>query len=140
MRKHLYAFLFLASSMVFAGVAKAQVIVVANSSVSADSVSKSELSDVFTGAASKLKDGSHVKPVLLKDGATHSEFVSSYVGKSPVAFLLTWRGLTLSGQAAMPRTFESEAALVEYVAHTPGAIGYVSKATPHEGVKVLAVQ
>jgi hypothetical protein len=40
----------------------------------------------------------------------------------------------------MPKSLESEAAVVEYVAHTAGAIGYISKATPHEGVKVIAVR
>jgi len=29
---------------------------------------------------------------------------------------------------------------VEYVAHNTGAVGYISKATPHEGVKVLAIR
>ena len=40
----------------------------------------------------------------------------------------------------MPKSIDSEAAMVEYVAHNPGAIGYIGKATPHEGVKVLAVK
>jgi hypothetical protein len=30
--------------------------------------------------------------------------------------------------------------VVEYVAHTTGAVGYIGKATPHEGVKVLGVR
>jgi hypothetical protein len=29
--------------------------------------------------------------------------------------------------------------MVALVAHTPGTIGYIDKATPHEGVKVLEV-
>jgi hypothetical protein len=40
----------------------------------------------------------------------------------------------------MPKSLDSEAAMVEYVARNAGAIGYISKATPHEGVKVLAVR
>jgi hypothetical protein len=40
----------------------------------------------------------------------------------------------------MPRTLDSETALVEYVAHTAGAIGYIGKSSPHEGVKILAVR
>jgi ABC-type phosphate transport system substrate-binding protein len=40
----------------------------------------------------------------------------------------------------MPKSLDSEAAVVDYVAHNPGAIGYISKATPHDGVKVLAVR
>jgi len=29
---------------------------------------------------------------------------------------------------------------VEFVAHNAGTVGYISKAAPHEGVKVLAVR
>jgi hypothetical protein len=40
----------------------------------------------------------------------------------------------------MPRTLDSEAAVVDFVAHTPGAIGYINRTTPHEGVKTLIVR
>jgi ABC-type phosphate transport system substrate-binding protein len=139
-KKLLYVFLFLAAAQLFSGFAGAQVVVIANPSVKAAEVSKSDLRDVFTGAASNLKDGSHVTPVLLKSGSAHSEFLAEYIGKDDTAFRASWRSLVFSGQATMPKSLDSEAAVVEYVAHNPGAIGYISKATPHEGVKVLAVR
>jgi ABC-type phosphate transport system substrate-binding protein len=37
----------------------------------------------------------------------------------------------------MPKTCDSEAALIEYVAATPGAIGYVSRISPQDNVKTL---
>ena len=120
--------------------AQAQVIVIANPSVKSDSISKNELRDVFTGASSDLSGGSHVTPALLKQGAAHDEFLSAYVGKNDTSLRISWRNLVFSGQATMPKSLESEVAMVEYVAHTSGAIGYVAKATPHEGVKVLAVR
>jgi hypothetical protein len=40
----------------------------------------------------------------------------------------------------MPKSLEPDSVVVEFVAHTAGAIGYISKATPHEGVKVLVVR
>jgi hypothetical protein len=40
----------------------------------------------------------------------------------------------------MPRTLESDTAVVEYVAHTAGAIGYIGRTTPHEGFKTLVVR
>jgi hypothetical protein len=81
-----------------------------------------------------------VTPVLLKTGSAHDEFLSAYIGKNDTAFRAGWRSLVFSGQAAMPKSLDSEAAVVEYVAHNAGAIGYIGKATPHEGVKVLAVR
>ena len=140
MKKLIYALLLAASASVFEAQARAQAIVIANPSVKSADVSKGDLRDVFTGAASSLKDGSHVTPVLLKSGAAHDDFLSEYVGKNDTAFRASWRSLVFSGQATMPKSLDSETAVVDFVAHNPGAIGYIGKATPHDGVKVLAVK
>jgi ABC-type phosphate transport system substrate-binding protein len=140
MKNILIALFVVFGSLALATRAQAQAIVIANPSVKSADVSKSDLRDVFTGAASSLKDGSHVTPVLLKSGAAHEEFLSAYVGKNDSAFRAGWRSLVFSGQASMPKSLDSEAAVVEYVAHNAGAIGYIGKGTPHEGVKVLAVR
>jgi ABC-type phosphate transport system substrate-binding protein len=140
MKKLLFAFLLAASASVFVAQAHGQAIVIANPSVKAADVSKGDLKDVFTGGASSLKDGSSVTPVLLKSGAVHDEFLSVYVGKNDTTFRAGWRSLVFSGQATMPKSLDSEAAVVEFVSHNAGAIGYIGKATPHEGVKVLTVK
>jgi len=140
MKKLLYVFLFVAVTSIFTAGAQAQAVVIANPSVKSADVSKNDLRDVFTGASSSLKDGSHVTPVLLKQGGAHDDFLAAYIGKNDTAFRASWRSLVFSGQATMPKSFDSEAAVVEYVAHTAGAIGYIGKATPHDGVKVLAVR
>jgi ABC-type phosphate transport system substrate-binding protein len=139
MKKLMFVFLALAASSILAARAQAQAIVIANPSVKVAGVSKSELKDVFTGGSSSL-GGSHVTPVLLKGGAANDEFLSAYVGKSDGAFMAGWRSLVFSGQASMPKTVDSEAAMVDFVAHNPGAVGYVGKAAAHEGVKVLEVK
>ncbi|MFZ1086956.1 MAG: hypothetical protein WAN35_18485 [Terracidiphilus sp.] len=140
MKKLLSIFLLLAAASIFAVHAQAQVIVIANPSVKATEVSKSDLRDVFTGAATELKDGSRVVPILLKAGTAHEEFLQAYIGKNDTAFRASWRSLVFSGQATMPKSLDGDAAVVEFVAHNSGAIGYISKATPHEGVKVLTVK
>ena len=120
--------------------ARAQVVVIANNSVGAPSISQADLHDVFTGSASSFKGGGQVSPVLLKSGSAHEAFLDKYVGKSDAGFRAGWRSLLFSGQSTMPRTFDSDAEVVEYVAHTPGAIGYISSGSPHAGVKTLAVR
>jgi ABC-type phosphate transport system substrate-binding protein len=140
MKNLLYAFLLVASASIFVVQAKAQVIVIANPSVKATEISKSDLRDVFNGAATSLKDGSRVVPILLKAGATNEEFLQAYIGKSDTAYRAGWRSLVFSGQASMPKSLDTDAAVVEFVAHSNGAIGYISKASPHEGVKVLTVK
>jgi hypothetical protein len=140
MKQRMFIVIFFLCGGVFARRAAAQDAVVANPSVKAMEVSSGDLRDVFTGAASSFKDGSHVTPVLLKSGPVNDSFLSLYIGKSDAAFRANWRSLLFSGQGVMPRSFDSEAALVDYVAHTPGAVGYIAKGSPHEGVKVLSVK
>ena len=138
-RKLILSLLILAGSLCCRSL-EAQVVVIANPSVKSAEVSTVDLRDVFTGNSSTFKDGSHVTPVLLKQGPVNDGFLTLYVGKSDAAFRANWRSLLFSGQVAMPRTFDSEIAMVEYVAHTAGAVGYISHSTPHEGVKVLGVR
>jgi ABC-type phosphate transport system substrate-binding protein len=140
MKNVLRVSLFLAAAMLLGAAAQAQVIVIANNSVKSAEITKSDLRDVFNGAATSLKDGSHVTPVLLKGGAAHDAFLADYVGKNDTAFRAGWRSLVFSGQASMPKSLDSEAAMVDYVAHTAGAVGYINKATAHDGVKVLSVK
>lgn len=116
------------------------VVFIANSSVKGSEYSKADVRDVFTGASSTLKSGSQVTPVVLKQGVVHEDFLTRFVGKSDSAFRANWRSIVFSGQGVMPRTVDSESAMVEYVAHTAGAVGYIGKPTLHEGIKTLAVR
>lgn len=138
MTKNLFFALSMYLCLVWGRSAHAQLVVIANPSVKAMEISKSELRDVFTGSSSTV-GGTHVTPVL-QSGSLQDEFLNHYIGKSSTAFRATWRGLVFSGQNAMPHTLDSDAAVVEYVAHTPGAIGYIERSTPHDGVKTLAVK
>jgi ABC-type phosphate transport system substrate-binding protein len=133
----LFAVLF---ALQFATSARAQVLVIANPSVKAADIRKSDLRDVFTGNATSLPDGSRVVPILLKAGAVHEEFLQVYIGKNDTAYRAGWRSLVFSGQASMPKSLDGDAAVVDFVAHNAGAIGYIGKATPHDGVKVLVVK
>jgi ABC-type phosphate transport system substrate-binding protein len=139
MKKLLYALLIAASASIFVVQAKAQVIVIANNSVKASEVSKNDLKDVFTGASTSL-GGGNVVPILLKSGTANEEFLQAYIGKNDTAYRAGWRSLVFSGQATMPKSVDGDAAVVEFVSHNAGAIGYISKATPHEGVKVLTIK
>jgi ABC-type phosphate transport system substrate-binding protein len=127
MKKLLYAFLLAASASIFVVQAKAQVIVIANNGVKATEVSKNDLKDVFTGASTSLGGGSVVP-------------IQAYIGKNDTAYRAGWRSLVFSGQATMPKSVDGDAAVVEFVSHNAGAVGYISKASPHDGVKVLAIK
>lgn len=117
-----------------------EVVVIVNNGVKATAVSGDDIRGVFSGEKSSLGDGSHVTPVTLKGGPSHEAFLKLYVGKGDSAFRTGWRNLVFTGQGSMPKMLDTEAALLDYVAATPGAIGYVSKATNRAKVKTLEIR
>jgi hypothetical protein len=119
--------------------ATADVKVIANPTISAVSTTSAEIKAVFLETKTSLSDGSRVQPVILK-GSASGTFARSYLGKSAIGLETYYRGLVFSGTGVIPKMFASETEVVEYVAKTRGAVGYVSTSATTNGVKVLVVR
>ena len=115
-------------------------ILVVNKSVSISAINSAEVRDLFTGVRSRFSDGSRAVPVILKGGPAHEVFLRNYVGDNPDEFRVRWRKAVFTGQGSMLKELNSESALQDYIAATPGAIGYVSRVTAGDSVKVLTVR
>jgi TonB family protein len=113
--------------------------IVANPSVKADSISVDELRSVFLAERDSLSDGSHVEPVFERAGAVHETFLREFLKESNESLQNRYGALVFTGKVAMPKSLNSDAEVMAYVARTRGAIGYVSASASSEGVKVLAV-
>jgi ABC-type phosphate transport system substrate-binding protein len=121
-------------------VANAQdVIFVANRGVQISGIKVSDLRAIFMGEKTRFADGSHAVPVIRKGGPAHEVFVKNYFDESPNDFREQWRKEVFTGQGSMPKSFDSESALIEYVSATPGTIGYVSRIGPEANVKSLTL-
>jgi hypothetical protein len=130
----------LSSLVVVSSVASAQdVTLVANESVNIPRISSANVRAIFLGAKTRFSDGSHAVPVTLKGGAVHEVFLRNLVGESAGEFRAQWRRAVFTGQGAMPRAFDSESALLDYVTATPGALGYVSHVPPGCHVKSIPI-
>jgi hypothetical protein len=114
------------------------VVLVANKGVQISEITDADLRAIFMGTRTRFADGSHAVPVTLKGGPVHEVFLRNHVGEGPEEFRSRWRKMVFTGQGAMPKAFDSESALIEYVAATPGALGYVSRISPQDSVKFLA--
>jgi hypothetical protein len=118
--------------------ARAQnVVLVANKGVKISQITIADLRAIFMGTKTRFADGSHAVPVTLKGGPVHEVFLKNYVGEGPEEFRSQWRKVVFTGQGAMPKAFDSESALIEYVAATPGAVGYASRISSPDDVKRL---
>ena len=127
--------LILASSIARAGDVK----IIANSSVQAASISTGELKSVFLEEKNSLGDGTHVEPVLQKDGPVHDAFLHEYLDKTDDDLRTYYRALVFTGRGSMPKEVSSDADVVAYVTRTRGAIGYIDVETEADGVRTLVV-
>jgi len=119
--------------------ASADVVLIANQSVSASSISKEDVKKIFTNKKVKWDDGNQIVVATLKEGAAHKDFLDAYLSKSPSQFWAYWRKQMFTGQGSLPKQFDSEKEALDYVAGMEGAIGYVSAGTPANNVKVLSI-
>jgi hypothetical protein len=133
----IWIMLIVSASFCWVAGAEAQVVIIANAGMKVDSISKDDVRDVFTGAATNLRFGPHARPVLMTKGRLNDEFMGAYVGMKEAEFRAGWVSLVFSGKMVMPPSFDSEGEVVEYVARHPFTLGYIHAGTPHDGVKVL---
>lgn len=135
-------YLLVATLCILAGqtLSAADLKVIANRSIGASEVSLEELKGVFLATRTSLSDGSHVEPVLEKDGPVHEAFLKGYLSKSDAALQTYYRSLVFTGKGSMPKMLATDAEVVAYVAKTKGAIGYVSVGASTAGVKTLDIK
>lgn len=113
--------------------------IVANPGLKANFISAGELKSVFMAERNSLRNGSHVHPVFERTGPAHEIFLRKFLGETDESLQSHYGALVFTGKAAMPKSFNSDAEVLAYVAKTRGAIGYISASASADGVKILAV-
>ena len=108
---------------------KTRVLVVSNNGVKDTSLVKDDVANIFLGKKSTFSDKSNIVIVTLAKGQTHENFLKTYLNKTPSQFANYWKKQVFTGKAKAPKSFKTEKELVEFVAKTKGAIGYISPAT-----------
>ncbi len=115
----------------------AQVAVIANKSVTETEITKAKLIEVFTLSTNKWKNGDKIVVFDLKtEGKVRSDFYS-YLGKSPDDLKKIWMRAQLTGEGTAPKSLGSEYEVLEKVASTNGAIGFVALDKVNSSVKIL---
>src|ERR1700733_100458 len=90
--------------------------IIANASVKADTITATELRRVFLQEKISLADGTHVQPVLRKDGPVHRTFLQRYVGVTGDELQTFYRTLLFTGKGTMPKELGSDNEVISYVA------------------------
>jgi ABC-type phosphate transport system substrate-binding protein len=78
--------------------------------------------------------------VLPDDHPVHEAFAKEKLGLYPYRLRQTWDRLSFSGMASAPIEVRDENEMRARVRATPGAIGYTSKDTGYDGIKILRLE
>ncbi|HEY9247790.1 MAG TPA: hypothetical protein VIO38_01600 [Rariglobus sp.] len=134
-------FLLLALLLGLASAARAQdVSFIVNPQGADAAISADDLKAVLLGNKTKWDGGGLVKLAVLTTGAAHDKVMHDHVQRSADQFDKYWKKLVFSGKGVMPAQAADDAAMIDYVSKTPGALGYVSAGAVTDKVKVLALK
>jgi ABC-type phosphate transport system substrate-binding protein len=115
--------------------------VVVNAGNSTASLSKEKLAAYFLKKETRWGDGSKVAVVDRAPGAAvRAAFSKSVLGKDVAAVKSYWQRLLFSGKETPPAELDSDREVIDFVAKSPGGIGYVAAgADLPAGVKALRI-
>lgn len=115
-------------------------IVITNVSSDADSISASDLRDIYNGDRVFWKTGKRIRVARLSDDNDASEkFLTVVVGKSPSQFVQHWRHKLFSGKGLPPKVIDDAEKMMTYIEENEGSIGFIpsSKRVTSEKIKIL---
>lgn len=113
-------------------------VVIANSTVAADSLSAEALKDIYTGKTRYWDDGQAIIIILVPDKTEVALKQAS--GMDGSQFKIFWQRLMFSGRGSEPKKAPDAAALVALVAATKGALALVPADASLNGVKIIEVK
>ena len=114
--------------------------IIANPALRISEISAAELKSIYLGTKTSLKEGGQIQPVLARDAKRMDQFAAQYLGKSSAALETYYRSLIFTGKGSMPVSLASDEQIIDYVAHTPGAIAFVQESNANDRVKTLRVK
>ena len=123
-----------------ATVQAADVAYIVNAQSTETALSADDLKSVLLGNKIKWDGGGVIKLAVLTAGPVHDQVMQERAQRSADQFDKYWKKLVFNGKGVLPVQAADDAAVVDYVAKTPGALGYVAAASVTAQVKVLTIK
>lgn len=136
------AFQYLASAILFFVTANSGAVeLIANPEVPAENLTRSVVRSIFSMRMTSWPSGMPIRVFVLGDkNNLHASFSKRILGVFPHQLRRAWNRQIFSGTGQAPEKVESEREMLDKVARTPGAIGYISEEMINEQIRTLAVE
>lgn len=113
-------------------------VVIGTSELSPQSLSRSEVVDIYMGRMKRLKNGTYLIPVDIQtENPMRSGFYHELMDKNLSEINSYWARLVFTGRGVPPRQAESVDEIIEIIKHNKGAIGYVPLEAVTDDVHIL---
>ncbi len=101
-------------------------------------ISRDSLRAIFSMRLQNLEPRIPLTVFVLHSGhPVHDEFSKNVLGVFPYQLQRSWDRGVFSGTGRAPIVVRSEEEMLQRVAQTPGAIGYVSSVNEYAGIRVV---
>ncbi len=121
----------------FSNTASADVIIIINNNSPDNNLSKNDIKKIYSGHMTKWSNNDTIILTVLPKAEFHKKFLREFVKKTPSQFNATWKKMVFTGKGRPPKSFKTIEAMVNYVAETDGAIGYVIADVNPDKVKII---
>jgi ABC-type phosphate transport system substrate-binding protein len=119
----------------------AEVVAVVATTNPVTTLSKSQIADIFLGKLTRFPDGHLVVPIdQVESSAVREAFYLEFAGKSPAQIKAYWSKIIFTGRGQPPPEVANAAAVKQFLAKNPDAIGYLERERVDDSVKVVLTQ
>lgn len=116
----------------------ADVVAVVSAKSSIESLSNSQITDIFLGRRTRFPDGSSAIPIDLPEGsAARNEFYTRLADMSPSKMKAYWSRIIFTGRGQPPNTAATSIDAKKLLLANPNAISYIDKSLVDSSVRVV---
>lgn len=133
--------LLLLGAMPWAAADEARVLLVANAGVDSPRLTRDTTRALFAMRQRTWPDGRAARIFVLPNRhPVHARFVKQRLSVYPHQLQLAWDRVVFSGTGQAPHRVATQAEMLEQIATTPGALGYLEREYLDERVQVITIQ
>lgn len=118
-----------------------EIVVIANKDVPTEHLTAEAIKKIFLGDTINWEANEGIVVVLLRDETVHKAFIKQYIKRTPTQFENVWRRNLFTGKGARSVRINNMDDLIQFVATTKGAIGYIpADANLPDDVKKISIE
>jgi ABC-type phosphate transport system substrate-binding protein len=116
----------------------ADVVAVVSAKSAVTTLSRSQVTDIFLGRATRFPNGVQAVPIDQAAGsATRDEFYSKLAGKTAAQLKAYWSKIIFTGRGQPPPVVANSVEVKKRLAANPAAIGYIEQDLVDDSVRVV---